>query len=176
MNWRSWSALELSAAFAVGGSLLAVAVPAFFRNLSASKLSEPIEGLDRMVSSAVSYASRHPQEISFPPSAPLTPAEVPRGVRVVDPPEIWKHLTWRSLRFGYCPEDERGVPACVPHAFSFKFDSALDPATQVMRFTATAHGDLDGDGMVSTFQVRGERAPGQPARVLPGMFIDREVE
>jgi len=163
---RPFSALEFAAVFAVGGSLLAVAVPAFVRNLSASKLSEPIEGLDRMVQSAVAYAARHPQEISFPPPAPLTPAEVPRGVRVVDPPEIWQHLTWRSLDFRFE----------TPHAFSFKFDSELDPATQVMRFTATAHGDLDGDGMLSTFEVRGERAPGRPARVLPGMFIDREVE
>lgn len=173
---RPFSALEFAAVFAVGGSLLAVAVPAFLRNLSASKLTEPIEGLDRMVTSAVAYAAQHPQEISFPPSAPLTPADVPRGARVVDAPEIWQHLTWRSLRFGFCAEDERGTPACVPHAFSFKFDSEIDPATQVMRFTATAHGDLDGDGMVSTFEVRGERVPGQPARVLPGMFIDREVE
>jgi hypothetical protein len=163
---RSFSAVELAAVFAVGGSVLAVAVPAFVKNLSASKLTEPIEGLDRMVSSAVAYSARHPQEISFPPSAPLTPAEVPRGVRVVDPPEVWQHLTWLSLHFGFTE----------PHAFSFKFDSELDPVTQVMRFTATAHGDLDGDGMVSTFEVRGERAPGQPARVLPGMFIDREVE
>jgi hypothetical protein len=165
---RPFSALEFAAVFAVGGSLLAVAVPAFVKNLSASKLSEPIEGLDRMVRSAVAYAARHPQEISFPPPAPLTPAEVPRGVRVVDPPEIWQHLTWRSLEFGFDRD--------TPHAFSFKFDSELDPATGVMRFTATAHGDLDGDGMLSTFEVRGERAPGQPARVLPGMFIDREVE
>lgn len=163
---RSFSPLEFAAVFAVGGSLLAVAVPAFLRNLSASKLTEPIDGLDRMVVSAVAYAAVHPQDISFPPSAPLTPAEVPRGVRVVNPPEVWQHLTWRSLHFGFD----------TPHAFSFKFDSELDPVTHVMRFTATAHGDLDGDGMVSTFEVRGERAPGQPARVLPGMFIDREVE
>jgi hypothetical protein len=173
---RSFSALEFAAMFAVGGSLLAVAVPAFLRNLSASKLAEPIDGLDRMVTSAVAYASQHPQEISFPPSAPLTPAEVPRGVRVVDPAEVWQHLTWLSLHFGFCTEAADGKPVCVPHAFSFKFDSELDPATHVMRFTATAHGDLDGDGMVSTFEVRGERVPGHPARVLPGMFIDREVE
>ena len=183
---RSFSALELAAAFAVGGSVLAVAVPAFLRNLSASKLTEPIEGLDRMVTHAVAYAAVHPQELSFPPSAPLTPAEVPRGVRVVDPPDAWQHLTWLALDFGFDPCARKpprgdvqapGRPSCgVPHAFSFKFDSALDPATQVMRFTATAHGDLDGDGMVSTFEVRGERVPGQPARVLPGMFIDREVE
>ncbi len=173
---RSVSALEFAAIFAVGGSLLAVAVPAFFRNLSASKLSEPIEGLDRMVRSAVAYAATHPQEISFPPSAPLTPAEVPRGVRVVDPPDAWRHLTWLSLDFGFDPCVRTPSSCSIPHAFSFKFDSEIDPATQVMRFTATAHGDLDGDGILSTFEVRGERAPGQPARVLPGMFIDREVE
>jgi hypothetical protein len=152
--------------FAVGGSLLAVAVPAFFRNLSASKLSEPIDGLDRIVTNAVAYANKRPHEISFPPGAPLTPAQVPRGVRAPDPPEAWEHLTWKCLSFKF---EE-------PHAFSFKFDSELDPATQVMRFTATAHGDLDGDGTLSTFEVRGERQPGQPARVLPGMFVDREVE
>jgi hypothetical protein len=170
------SALEFAAAFAVGGSLLAVAVPTFLKNLTASKLTEPIDGLDRMVTSAVAYSARHPQEISFPPSSPLTPAEVPRGVRVVDPPEIWQHLTWLSLHFGFCPTVEREKVVCVPHAFSFKLDTDRDPATGVMRFTATAHGDLDGDGIVSTFEVRGERAPGMPARVLPGMFIDREVE
>ncbi|MDI1433776.1 MULTISPECIES: hypothetical protein [Polyangium] len=161
-----WSALELSVAFAIGGSVLAVAVPAFIRNLHASKLSEPLDNLDRLVTHAVAYAENKPQEISFPPAAPLTPADVPRGVRVTDPPEIWEHLTWRSLDFRI---EE-------PHAFSFQFESELDPVTRVMRFVATAHGDLDGDGKLSTFQVRGERAPGQPPRVLPGMFVDREVE
>lgn len=165
MSWRSWSALELSAAFAVGGSVLAVAVPAFVKNLSASKLSEPIEGLDRMVTNAIAYSESRPQEISFPPSAPLTPAQVPRGVRAADPPESWEHLTWRSLDFRF---EE-------PHAFAFQFDSALD-ASNAMRFIATAHGDLDGDGAVSTFEVRGERLPGASARVLPGMFVDNEVE
>jgi hypothetical protein len=162
----SRSPLELAAIFAVGGSVLAVAVPAFFKNLSASKLSEPIDGLDRMVTHAVAYAEAHPPPLSFPPPAPLTPAQVPRGVRAVDPPEAWEHLTWLSLDFRYTEA----------HAFAFKFDSELDPASQAMRFTATAHGDLDGDGTLSTFEVRGERLPGQKARVLPGMFIDREVE
>ena len=35
------------------------------------------------------------------PSAPLTPSEVPRGVRSLDPPEAWEHLTWRSLDFRF---------------------------------------------------------------------------
>lgn len=143
-----------------------VAIPSFIQNLSASKLSEPIDGLDRLVTNAVAYARPRPQPISFPPSAPLTPAEVPRGEPAEDPPNAWEHLTWKSLDFRFDAE----------HAFAFEFESALDPNTGVMRFVATAHGDLDGDGLISTFEVRGERVPGQEARVLPGMFVDREVE
>jgi hypothetical protein len=160
------SAAELAAIIAVSGSVLAVAVPAFVRNLAFSKLSEPIDGLERLVTKAVSYAHGRPQPISFPPSAPLTPAEVPRGGPAEDPPNAWEHLTWRSLDFRFD----------APHNFAFRFDSALDNDTGAMRFVAAAHGDLDGDGRLSTFEVRGERVPGQEARVLPGMFIDREVE
>lgn len=157
---------EVAAVIAVVGSVIAVAIPAFVRNLHFSKMSEPIDGLDRLVTQAIAYSEGRPQNISFPPSAPLTPEEVPRGEAREDPPGAWEHLTWKSLKFRFEGE----------HHFAFKFDSALDPSTGVMRFVATAHGDLDGDGVLSTFEVRGERAPGQPARVLPGMFIDREVE
>jgi hypothetical protein len=165
---RPISALQLAAAFAVGGSVLAAFVPAFFRNLSASKLSEPIQGLDRIVTHAIAYgdAPGRPDEFAFPPAAPLTPTQVPRGVSVVDPPEAWEHLTWKSLDFGFTG----------PHAFSFQFDSGYDPGTRMMRFVATSHGDLDGDGVLSTFEVQGVKLPGQPARVLPGMYIEREVE
>jgi hypothetical protein len=143
-----------------------VAVPSFVRNLSASKLTEPVEGLERMVVNAIAYAEARPHEISFPPSAPLTPAEVPRGVRAVEPAEAWEHLTWKSLGFRF---DE-------PHAFAFRFDSSFHPDSRVFSFIAAAHGDLDGDGILSTFEVRGERLPGQPPRVLPGMQVEREVE
>ena len=163
---RKWSPVELASAIAIGGSVLVVAIPAFTRNLHYSKMSEPIDGLDKLVTNAVIYAEGRPQNVSFPPSAPLTPADVPRGEAASDPPDAWEHLTWRALDFRF----EQ------PHSFAFKFDSALDPTTGVMRFVATAHGDLDGDGVLSTFEVRGERLPGGKARVLPGMFIDREVE
>lgn len=163
---RALTAVQAAAIFGVAGSVASVAVPAFVRNLSASKLSEPMDGLERIVTHAVVYADAHPQEISFPPSAPLTPAQVPRGVRAPDPPEAWEHLTWKCLDFGFTE----------PHAFAFQFTSELDQNTQAMRFSATAHGDLDGDGVLSTFEVKGERLPGQGARVLPGMFVDREVE
>jgi hypothetical protein len=86
---RPFTTVEVSAIIAIGGSVLAVGVPTFFRNLTASKLSEPIAGLDRIVRNTARLAAVHPHPISFPPSAPLTPGEVSRGVRVMDPPEIW---------------------------------------------------------------------------------------
>ena len=69
-----------------------------------------------MVTSAIAYADARPQEISFPPSTPLTPAQVPRGVRAVDPPEAWEHLTWRSLNFAFSKRDPQGF--ALPHRFA----------------------------------------------------------
>ena len=96
---------------------------------------------------------------------PLTPSAVPRARRETDPPDTWEHLTWKSLQF----------KVDHPHAFAFEFRSDVD-STRTARFTVSAYGDLDGDGVLSTFEVRGERTPGQPARAVPGMFVDREVE
>jgi len=158
--------LRVASIVGIGGSLLAVAVPAFVNALSASKLTEALDGLDHIANHAVAGAESRKQEESFPPSVELTPKEVARGARVVDPPETWDHLTWRALDFH--PEGA--------HAFSFQFDSTHDAVSGVSRFAATAHGDLDGDGSWSTFQVQGERTPGGAAKVLPGLLVSRELE
>ncbi len=150
----------------IGGSLAAVAVPAFVRALSASKLTEAMDGIATISTHAVGRAALHRHEESFPPGVALTPANIPRGELVTDPPGTWDHLTWRAL----------GFRVDTPHAFSFSFESVMDPATRTARFSATARGDLDGDGLASTFQVQGERPLGGEARVLPGMLLDRELE
>jgi hypothetical protein len=159
---RSLTPIEAAIAFALGGSILAVAVPEFVRGLHASRLAEPVDGLKRIASGAVALASTGPTH-EFPPSVPLTPAEVPRGVRAEDPPGVWEAPTWRALGFSF---DH-------PHAFSFAFESSQSGTTS--HFRATAHGDLDGDGVLSTFEIEGE-ADASGARLLPGMYVDREVE
>jgi hypothetical protein len=160
---RTLSPIEFAVAFAIAGSVLAVAVPEFLHGLHASRLVEPIDGLKRVAASAVAYASREGVEPGFPADAPLTPAEVPRGVRVSDPEGTWTHPTWRALDFGFD----------YPHAFSFAFASTATP--QGGAFRATAYGDLDGDGVRSTFEVQGER-DADGARVIPGMYVESEVE
>jgi len=143
-----------------------VAVPAFLANLSASKLTEPVENLRRIVSHAVAYGNTHTALESFPPSVAQTPAEVPKGVSVVDPQGTWDHLTWRALDFRITGE----------HSFAYEFTTLTDPVPGDCRFAATAHGDLNGDGNVSTFSVYGEKLRGGDAHALAGMYIDKELE
>lgn len=160
MQRREYSPIEIAVAWAVIGSILAVAIPELSRSLRASPLAEPVHGLERIASAAIAYAKEHG---SFPESAPLTPVDVPRGGRKGDPPRVWEHPTWQALGFSF---DHA-------HAFSFSFDSSESEG--VPTFRATAHGDLDGDGVVSTFEVVGVVDPRGP-RILPGMYVDREVE
>ena len=164
---RGVTAVEAAVTFAVVGSLLAVAVPAFLRELHASRFVEPVDGLTRMGEGAVAYAKDRPVVSAFPASAPQTPAVVPRGTREVDPPGAWETPTWQALAF-------RPAPDGAPHAFAFGFDSALLPARST--FTGYAHGDLDGDGITSTFEVRGHATDADGPVVDPGMVVDAEVE
>lgn len=160
---RSLSPVEAAAGVAVLGSVLAVAVPAFLDNLHASRLAEPIDGLKHIASRATALAASRPAEMAYPPSVAMTPAEVPRGEIVEDPEGTWDHPTWRQLDFAWT----------VPHAFSFAFESANGPEHSVFR--AWAHGDLDGDGVLSTFQISGESREGKLPVVHP-LQSDREIE
>lgn len=174
---RRFTAVELAIGAALFGSLMAVAVPAFSRDLHASRFVEPTEGLARLGASAVVYATTNER---FPDSAPLTPQLPPRGTREADPPGTWDGPTWTALGFRPSPEG-------VPHAYAFSFESTSGGSV----FVAQARGDLDGDGVLSTFEIRGRsgrdgtapasagaRAPGaaQEPAVAPGMYIEAELE
>lgn len=166
---RRFTAVEMAVAFALVGSLLAIAVPTFVREVHASRFVEPAQGLERIGAAAVAYARTHPVAQAFPPSAPATPSAPPRGRCEADPPGAWDQPTWRALDF-------QPVPPGTPHCFSFSFDSSLSPARSTFR--AQAHGDLDGDGIPSTFEVTGHDVDGDPAGPVldPGMYGDSEVE
>jgi hypothetical protein len=137
--------------------------PAFLKNLRASRLTEPLDRLGFIASRATALAAGRPVEFAYPGSAPLTPATVPRGELLADPPGTWDHPTWRSLGFRF---EE-------PHAFSYSFESANGPEHSTFR--ATANGDLDGDGNLSTFVMSGEIARGGAPHTDP-IAMQREVE
>jgi hypothetical protein len=161
---RRFTPVELAIGAAIGGSLLAVAVPAFSRDLHASRFVEPTDGLARLGASAIAYAEVNQR---FPDSAPLTPAVPPRGKTEADPPGTWDSPTWKALAFRPSPEG-------VPHAFAFSFESTSGGTA----FVAQARGDLDGDGILSTFEIRGhaKRGEGEKPAVTPGMYVEAELE
>jgi hypothetical protein len=141
----------------------------FLREVHASRLVEPVAGLERLAASAIAYAAVHPVALAFPPSAPMTPSVPPRGRCEPYPREAWQAPSWRALDFQ--PE-----PVDAPHCFAFAFDSTLSPSKSTFR--AHAHGDLDGDGIFSTFEVTGHAVDDDPEgpALDPGMFVDSEVE
>ncbi len=154
--------IELALAVSLLGCVAAVAIPTFVREVHASRFVEPTDGLARLRTSAVAYAEGHGV---FPDSAPLTPAIPPRGKKEADPPNTWDGPTWKALDF-------RASPEGVPHAYAFAFEST--GAT----FVARARGDLDGDGVLSTFEVRGTARDGEQEKphVGPGMYVEAELE
>jgi hypothetical protein len=160
---KGFSVLELAIGGSLVTSLLFVFVPAFVSNLHASKLAEPLDGLDQLSSAALLLAAGAPPLLALPSSAPRTPKQVPSGVRVVDAPSTWDHATWKLL----------GFRIEGPHSFSFSFDSTQGEGAAT--FTARSHGDLDGDGELSEFSVYGEvERDGEP-EVYPVRIV-REVE
>jgi hypothetical protein len=160
---RSLSVIEGVALLALGATLLAATLPVFLREVQASRLVEATEGLERIGARVLTLSEGLPPATALPEAAPLTPAEVPRGHRVTDPPGTWDHPTWRRLGFAL----ER------PHAYSFELSTV--PGPERATFTVRALGDLDGDGVLSTFELPGELTAGGTPRLLP-MQIRREVE
>ena len=90
----------------------------------------------------------------------------PRGKKEADPPGTWDGPTWKALAF-------RPAAEGVPHAYSFSFESTGGGSG----FVSQARGDLDGDGILSMFEIRGDARRGdQKPAVAPGMYVEAELE
>jgi hypothetical protein len=177
---RGVAPIEAALGFAILGSVLAVGIPAFVRNLHASRFSEATEGLAAIGEGAVLYATPLPVDKAFPASAPLTPPHPARGGRTVDMPGLWQTPTWLALHFPPPRGSGRAFAEDEAHAFAFSFDSTSAPHKST--FIAQAHGDLDGNGTMSTFEIRGHDLDGDPLSrqtgpmVEPGMYVENPLE
>jgi hypothetical protein len=155
--------LEMATGAALLGSVLAIAVPAFNQEIHASRFVEATDGLARIGANAVAYAAVHHR---FPESTQLTPTVPPRGAPQPDAPGLWEGAVWKALTF-------HPVPDGVPHSYSFSFENTGGSVGS--SFVAQARGDLDGDGVLSTFEIRGELR-GTEFTLVPGMYVEAELE
>jgi hypothetical protein len=157
---RRFTPIELALGASLLGCIAAVAIPTFAREVHASRFVEPVDGLARLQVSAIAFAEANGR---FPDAAPLTPKTPPRGKKEADPPGTWDAPAWRTLDF-------RAAPDGVPHAYSFAFDGTGNA------FVARARGDLDGDGVLSLFEVRGSFGADHRPSLTPGMYVEAELE
>ena len=164
---RGLAALEVAAGLSITASLLVIATPLFAARFRASRFAEAVEGLERLGVACVAHGEGRTGAAALPPPAALTPAAPPRGAPAADPEELWAAEPWAALGF-------RPAPEGVPHAYAF----AVDVTThgEGGRFVARAHGDLDGDGVLSTFELRGGAPPGTSLALDPGLYVEAEVE
>jgi hypothetical protein len=152
--------VHLAVAFALGGSLLAVLVPTVIREVHTSMFAEPMEALGQLSQLEGAYIATHG---GVSPPAPLTPAVPPRGHKEVDPEGAWETPAWTAVGFR--------MPAGVPRYFAYALDTS-----DLVAFRAVARADVDGDGVMSTLEVRGDlEAPGR-VRIRPGVYMENELE
>ncbi len=170
----------------VGGILAAIAVPAFIKYQRKAMTTEAIDYLDKIYKGAADYYvtprvkedSFEKLPCQFPESQPVTPSAgtcckalggpdqdgdnrcdalggpesgpPPKGKkgRSEPPANPWDTPTWSALRF----------EITQPHYFVYEFTSNGKTGVDA-EFVATAYGDLDCDGVRSTFQRFGKADP-----------------
>ena len=145
--------IELMVVVVIIGLLAAVAIPAFNRAVRRSKTSEAVVNLRRIFDGAVtSYQADGVtrdgvvEPPKFPLSTPASPAENscceqnPGAVRCTGGAGPFKHLSWHKL--GFAISD--------PHFYWYTFQSEGEGSGA--RFTARANGNLDCDGVYSTYE------------------------
>lgn len=155
-NRRAFTLVELMIVVAIIGVLAALALYGVSRYLKHSKTAEAVANLGSIeTGSRQQYQRETPFGgddnkfvHTFCPSTTLTPATVPLASKIKTVPADWGSLGWTCLKFN----------VDSPQFYAYKYESNSSTGTDAM-YTATANGDLDGNGVKSTFELSGHGGP-----------------
>lgn len=160
--------LEAALLLCLLGIVLAIFVPTFLRRVRTNKINEASELLEEMSARAAAYYATtwsSGQSHCLPPAAGPTPPEPTVDAEPVDfdSPEARGHETWKAL--GFQPDRP------VRYSYSFtpsEHGCGLVGPEEMGTVSFRALGDLDGDGVQSTFERRARIGPQgwEPADIL----------
>jgi len=158
---RGLTMLETATAISLSAIVAIVAVPVLRRELRASHQAEARDALLRIGSGAAAYVRVPKHKRTLPEAIARTPAEVPRGVAVVVPPEGWEP---------WAPLGVEVMPSGAPQRYAYTF---ARPSGEGAAFEAIAEGDLDGDGVLARATLRGSVAADGSVQLAPDVeFVD----
>lgn len=156
------------------GILAAVAIPAFMKFQRRSKASEASMNVARMFDAALLFyeadhlgPGRNPIARRFPRSAPPTPDRPfceDGDDGFVYQPDDWTHPGWQEL----------GFALDGPHRYRYEFVSEGEGPRAM--FTARAIGDLNCDGVLSTFERVGAVDEHGNVTGGAGLYVSQELE
>jgi type II secretory pathway pseudopilin PulG len=174
-----FTAIELMNFLALAAVLSAIAMYSLARYVRHAKTVEAVSSVTSLAGAAAEnyntsdatqpagaaphavHAMRH-----FPPSSRVSVPEDPlsvRGRRYQSNLADWSASPWRELRFSIIQ----------PQSYQYSFDAGGAGATA--KALVTAQGDLDGDGMRSTYSLAIAPDEGLTAQVAPTM-IKKDAE
>lgn len=165
--------LRGSLAISIVVVLLGAIVPSLQRRARATRSAEAVERVGQLYRRSLVYwageqvgpvAPARSTLHTLPQTAPLTPAIVPAGHAVTDPADTWSGPTWNALEFHLTD----------PHYYAYAYEASGDGTSA--GFTARAHGDLDGNGIASTYERSGRANTQLQMESSVGLWIDRAFE
>jgi type IV pilus assembly protein PilA len=151
--------IELMVVVAIIGMLAAIAIPAFMKNARKAKTSEATVHIRQIYGASRSYifeerAARGQAGVStlppqFPEAIGITPGTTccaGPGMKCIPSPADWAPASWQVLHFDMTD----------PHYYRYAYDSTGAAGAGLgSRFTARALGDLNCDGVFSTYEMVG---------------------
>jgi len=171
--------IELMVAVAIVGILAAIAIPSFMKYIAKAKTTEARGQLEKMYNAARVYyleqfGARAIIVISpqFPESEgpnPLASCCAGGQQRCQPRQDLWTAPTWKALQFSM---DD-------PHYYRYEFvrTTGTGPSGSGEEFTARALGDLDCDGLLSTFEMYGKSGDmGTDPTGASGVYRELEIE